>query len=88
MIFTDGVHLVSDKSLEELHEFAQKLGLKRHWFQGGKRAHPHYDLTTQRKVNQAIELGAKKVTVKKVIAASYRRRGISFEDLLANKLVH
>lgn len=82
MIFTDGVYLVSDKSLEELHEFAQGMGLKRHWFQGGKRTHPHYDLTTQKKVDQAIKMGAKKITIKELIAASYRRQGIDFEDLL------
>ena len=37
-------HLVAD-SLEELHAFAAKVGIKRHWFdpdpRGGK---PHYDI--------------------------------------------
>lgn len=36
-------HLVAD-SLEELHDFATKLGLKRHWFQE-KSYYPHYDVT-------------------------------------------
>jgi len=31
MVYTDGIHLVAD-SLEELHEFAHKIGLKREWY--------------------------------------------------------
>ena len=37
-------HLVSDTSLEELHEFAKKIGMRRYWFQEGKGKHPHYDI--------------------------------------------
>ena len=59
MIFTDKVgHLVSDTSLEELHRFAASIGLKRYWFQGKQKRHPHYDLTTNRKRAQAIAAGA------------------------------
>ena len=36
-------HLVSDSSIEELHEFASDLGLRREWFQ--QKSVPHYDLT-------------------------------------------
>lgn len=36
-------HLVSDASIEELHEFAENLGLNREWFQ--TKSIPHYDLT-------------------------------------------
>jgi hypothetical protein len=35
-------HMVSDRSVEELHAFASEIGLRRGWFQGGR--HPHYDL--------------------------------------------
>jgi hypothetical protein len=35
-------HMVSDRSVEELHAFASEIGLRREWFQGGAR--PHYDL--------------------------------------------
>lgn len=57
MIYTDNVgHMVAD-SLEELHDFAKELGLKREWFQDHPR-HPHYDLTTQRMRNKALRLGA------------------------------
>ena len=70
MIFTDGVHLISDQSLEELHMFVQRMGFNRCWYQGGKRRHPHYDLTTQRVVNQAISRGAKMVSAKELVKIS------------------
>ena len=35
-------HMVSDRSVEELHAFASEIGLRRKWFQDGPR--PHYDL--------------------------------------------
>jgi len=41
-IYFDGIHLLSDESLNELHAFAQRVGLKRVWFQA-KRI-PHYDV--------------------------------------------
>ena len=34
--------MISDVSLEELHEEAQKIGLKREWLHEGKI--PHYDI--------------------------------------------
>lgn len=38
-------HLWTDSSdIEELHEFAQEIGLQRTWFQAKDRF-PHYDLT-------------------------------------------
>ncbi len=38
-------HLVAD-SLDELHEFAKSLGLKRSWFQS-QASLPHYDVTIE-----------------------------------------
>lgn len=46
MIYTDNIHLVAD-SLEELHDYAEKIGLGRHRFEGVKKGHPHYDLTQE-----------------------------------------
>jgi hypothetical protein len=43
MILFDGVHLATNGPIEELHEFAQSIGLKREWFQDHPR-HPHYDV--------------------------------------------
>jgi len=77
-IFTDGVHLISDESLEELHAFAGRMGLRRCWFQGGKhQRHPHYDLTTPRAVSRAISKGAKKITVLELVMASLARQGLT-----------
>jgi hypothetical protein len=39
---TEWCHLTTDGSLEELHQFAEKIGMQRAWFQN-KRV-PHYDL--------------------------------------------
>jgi hypothetical protein len=47
-------HLISD-TLEELHELALRIGMKRAWFQ--PRSSPHYDLTASRRA-AAIKLGA------------------------------
>lgn len=41
-LFFDGIHLISDCDLGELHQFAKRVGLKREWFQD-KRV-PHYDV--------------------------------------------
>jgi hypothetical protein len=48
MILTDGIHLISDVSIAELHEFAAKVGIKRCWFHNRRGKHrPHYDITNQ-----------------------------------------
>lgn len=52
MIYTDNVHLTGD-SLRELHTFAQSVGLRREWFQDHPH-HPHYDITTPRKLRKVL----------------------------------
>lgn len=55
-VFADGsCHLFAD-TLDELHEFAAKIGMKRAWFQDRTRL-PHYDLTPSRRA-MAVRLGA------------------------------
>lgn len=53
-------HLIAD-SEEELHAFAEGIGLKRIWFQ--PKSSPHYDLTASRRLKAimhgAIELDRK-----------------------------
>lgn len=49
-------HLTTDGTLDELHAFAKRLGLKSSWFQGHGTV-PHYDLTEMRRA-KAITLGA------------------------------
>lgn len=61
MILMDKMgHLVSTESGDELHEFAEKIGLKREWYQmpGYGEHHAHYDLTTPRARIRAREGGA------------------------------
>jgi hypothetical protein len=53
--WTHWAHLTADTK-EELHAFAQRLGLRRSWFQD----HPtrwHYDITPNKR-DQALQLGA------------------------------
>lgn len=47
-------HLFADTS-EELHAFAERLGLKRAWFQDKRFS--HYDIVPTKR-NKAIEMGA------------------------------
>lgn len=47
-------HLIAD-SLDELHNLAAIIGLKRGWFQD--KSLPHYDLTANKR-NAAIKAGA------------------------------
>ena len=74
-------HLVAD-SLDELHEFAQRLGLKRTWFQD-KASYPHYDVTAFTR-EKALSLGAKVGSRAEIIAcARTLKRQLSAESNLA-----
>jgi len=65
MVYTDDVHLVC-KNVDELHAFAKKIGLKRRWYQHHHR-HPHYDLTTQHKMEIALKNGAILVSSRQLV---------------------
>lgn len=68
-ILTDGTHLVSDTSLQELHTFAmEKLHFHMEWFQD-KPGRPHYDLTTYMALGRAMHNGAKLVTPRELLQA-------------------
>lgn len=54
-------HLVSDRSLGELHAFAAELGLERAWFQGD-----HYDLPEELRPI-AIAHGAEPVSASELV---------------------
>lgn len=49
MIITDGIHVVSTASLEELHDWAKRNGVGDWWFRGTRKGHPHYDLPSTRR---------------------------------------
>lgn len=57
LIYTDGIHLISSESLEELHAFARRIGLPPRWLHNSPR-HPHYDLLTADAREAAIRAGA------------------------------
>jgi hypothetical protein len=62
-------HLVAD-SLEELHSFAKKIGLGKHFFHNPKgKGHPHYDLLGSW-INRAIDNGAVQVDNKTILGKS------------------
>jgi lysophospholipase L1-like esterase len=71
-------HLFAD-SIDELHDFAARLGLQREWFQIGRRGLPHYDLNAERRT-LAIELGAVALSRKESVAKWRAMRGRSFDD--------
>lgn len=48
-------HLIADTT-DELHTFAQRIGMRRSWFQNDSRL-PHYDLTENRR-RMALKQGA------------------------------
>lgn len=64
-------HLVSDESFEELHDFAQRIGLRRRWFQD-KGNVPHYDLTTDRMKRLARSQGAVRVSPRDIVLRGKR----------------
>ena len=55
-------HMVSDDSLEELHGFAELLGIPRRAFQGD-----HYDLHEELRID-AVGYGAAEVTSRELVA--------------------
>lgn len=83
-------HLTADTE-DELHEFAERLGLKREWFQtcrkwcgvpGDPCVHWHYDVV-QTKRRQAIKLGALAIDLREMGALLSARR-----DDLAEPIEH
>lgn len=65
-------HLVAD-TLDELHAMAQRLGLKRSWFQVSRSGMPHYDIC-QSKREQAIRFGAVEIDRRKMVELIRRNR--------------
>lgn len=64
-------HMMAD-TLEELHDMADKIGLKREWFQDHKR-HPHYDVSISRR-KLAVQHGAQEVTPIELVKLTRKKR--------------
>mgnify|MGYP000968235576 CR=1 FL=1 len=77
-------HLITDGSNEELHTFAESIGLKRDWFQKSISG-PHYDLTASKRI-MAINKGAIELSDKEFveILRRWRNAAIAKIKLAAN----
>ena len=56
-------HMVAD-SLEELHTMADRIGIRRQWFQDTR--HPHYDISKGKR-HLAILAGAQEADERQVV---------------------
>lgn len=83
MIYTDGVHLISDNNLDELHKFAITIGLKRHFYEGLRKNHPHYDLTNKTILEKALTAGA--IPIKPFWSFSSKRKIAQLVSKCINK---
>tara|TARA_R110000850_G_scaffold23975_5_gene70471 strand:- start:5178 stop:5519 length:342 start_codon:yes stop_codon:yes gene_type:complete len=75
-------HLVAD-NLEELHEFAKGVGLKRSWYQSSA-SYPHYDVTVSTRA-LALRLGARVGCRKTVIQCGKKLKAEQGEALIEKK---
>lgn len=70
-------HLIAD-SVEELHEFARKIGLRREWFQDKPLpGWPHYDVSEGMRL-KAIDRGARKVSSRQMVYIIRRMRAEAY----------
>lgn len=71
-------HLWTDGSVDELHIFAQSIGLRREWFQvsrGISGEFPHYDVTPSKR-KQALRQGAQYMPLKEWIMRQLAKKGL------------
>ena len=72
-------HMTSD-NIEELHLMADKIGLKRSWFQMGKNDLPHYDLVASKR-KLAVSNGAVELTRREAGERVRKHLGLSNDPL-------
>lgn len=60
-------HMATDGDIDELHQMAASIGVRRAWFQDHP-LHPHYDLTTNKRAwavrNGAVEVSRQELALK------------------------
>jgi hypothetical protein len=66
-------HMIAD-TVEELHEMADKIGVKRKWYQGDKTGKPHYDICSSKR-KLAVEYGAKEITMREAVKILGKNNG-------------
>jgi hypothetical protein len=69
----ESCHMYAD-TLEELHEMAVRIGMRRSWFQNHS-SMPHYDLVASRRVD-AIMAGSIEHTRREMVDFMRKRRGV------------
>jgi hypothetical protein len=86
-------HLFADTQ-EELHEFAERLGLRRSYFQPGRprgdgrpSPHWHYDVTTGKR-QQAIKLGAQPISWRESTEIMRKRDAKAERGKVADQAAH
>jgi hypothetical protein len=77
-------HLVAD-SLDELHAFAARIGLRRGWFQD-RASYPHYDVTTDVR-ERALLAGALASRKREVLGAARKLKAELAASTLKPQLV-
>jgi hypothetical protein len=65
-------HMIAD-TLEELHDMAQRIGLRREWFQKSRSGMPHYDVC-QSKRALAVKLGAVEINRRQLVELVKKHR--------------
>lgn len=65
-------HLVAD-TYEEMHEFAEKIGIKPHFFHRNTK-YPHYDISGEQR-DLALQNGASSISSKDLVKICRRRDG-------------
>jgi len=64
-------HMIAD-TLEELHAMADKIGVKREWFQLKRLDMPHYDICRSKR-KLAVKYGAKEVDSREIVRILIKR---------------
>lgn len=67
-------HMYSDSGLDDLHQFAQAIGLRRSWFQD-KPHFPHYDLSPKLRA-VAVRNGAVSITTTEMVNLKRKTQGL------------
>jgi hypothetical protein len=68
----DSCHMLAD-TVDELHAMAERIGMKRSWYQ--PKSSPHYDLTPSRRA-AAVAAGAVEVDRHQLVAIIRRLRSV------------
>lgn len=79
MIYSDGIHLISSVSREELDNFCAKIGIKKCWFHYGSRFE-HYDIP--KKMRESFFRcypEVKKVTPREIYSILKEQRGMGLK---------